>query len=315
MPDGHLYEGAEEMLSLWQSHSGSFLWLDIEGEPLEAEKNWLKTLGCHPMAIEDVQRFRAPPKTETYAQHTLMLFRGIECFNADLTLQQQTIALFIGEQCLISVHQKPSHAVHFAWNNPDFLALLRSPGYLACSLMLREVGVCVDHLLAFETLLNELEDTMQDHPSDDTMRVLLAYKSRLRKLKRIFNYHERLVFNLLKHTPIKLIEEEGDIHHVLQDLYDRAERLNSLAEMYFDICGDLIEGYLSISSHLLNKTLQFLTMITTVLGPLTVIVGIYGMNFEHMPELHWRYGYYGVWLTMVALIVGFVVYFKRRRWL
>ncbi len=315
LADGQQLTGGAELISQWQSHANSFIWLDMEGEAPGDEKHLLKSLGCHPLAVDAVQRFRHPPKTETFAQHTLILYRGITAFNDDLTNKQQTIALFAGERGLISVHALPSAAIDHWWHHIEEENLMRSPGFLACRIMQHSVGQYLDKLLEFEPYLNELEDSMQDNPSDEVMKTLIAYKSRLRKLKRIFSYHERLVFNLLKHTPIKLVEEEGEIDHALQDLYDRCERLNSLTTMYFDICGDLIEGYLSISSHTLNKTLQFLTVITTILGPLTFIVGVYGMNFDNIPELHWHYGYYFAWGIILLVVTGFVGYFKRRRWL
>jgi len=313
--DGRIKHGGQELVAYWQAHVDSFIWLDIEGEAPEAEEHMLLGLGCHPLAVEDVQRFRHPPKTETFAQHTLVLYRGITQFNDDLTIEQQTIALFAMERGLISVHAKPSTAIDFWWDEVVPAGLLRSPGFLACRIMHYSVGRYVDKVLEFEPRLTELEDSMQDHPSDDVMKELIAYKSRLRKLKRIFSYHEKLVNNLLKNTPIKLVEEEGEIEHALQDLYERCERLTSLTTMYFDLCGDLIEGYLSISSHNLNKTMQFLTVITAILGPLTIVVGVYGMNFDFMPELHWRFGYAFVWGLMLS-IVGFSFwFFRRRRWL
>ncbi|HRH78591.1 MAG TPA: magnesium transporter CorA family protein, partial [Cellvibrionaceae bacterium] len=214
-----------------------------------------------------------------------------------------------------SVHAKPSTAIDYWWDEVVPAGLLRSPGFLACRIMHYSVGRYVDKVLEFEPRLTELEDSMQDHPSDDVMKELIAYKSRLRKLKRIFSYHEKLVGNLLKNTPLKLVEEEGEIEHALQDLYERCERLTSLTTMYFDLCGDLIEGYLSISSHNLNKTMQFLTVITAILGPLTIVVGVYGMNFDVMPELHWRFGYAFVWGLMLSIVSGSFWYFRRRRWL
>lgn len=313
--DGRIKHGGQELVAYWQEHGDSFIWLDMQAEAVEDETQMLEALNCHPLAIEDVQRFRHPPKTETFSQHTLILYRGITQFNDDLTIEQQSIALFAMERGLISVHAKPSTAIEYWWDEVVPAGLLRSPGFLACRIMHYSVGRYVDKVLEFEPRLTELEDSMQDHPSDDVMKELIAYKSRLRKLKRIFSYHEKLVGNLLKNTPIKLIEEEGEIEHALQDLYERCERLNSLTTMYFDLCGDLIQGYLSISSHNLNKTMQFLTVITAILGPLTIVVGVYGMNFDVMPELHWRYGYAFVWGVMLS-IVGFSFwYFRRRRWL
>ena len=176
------------------------------------------------------------------------------------------------------------------------------------------VGCYVDSILEFEPYLNELEDSMQDKPNDEIMREVIAYKSRLRKLKRIFSYHERLVANLLKDIPQRLIDEDGDIEHGLQDLFERCERLNSLCTMYFEICGDLINGYLSITSHQLNNTMKVLTVITAIFVPLTFIVGVYGMNFDNMPELHTANGYYYTWAAMIAIaaLFGGIAY---KKWL
>jgi magnesium transporter len=315
LEDGRVKHGGHELVPLWQAHPERFLWLDVEGESQDNERQILRELNCHPLAIEDVQRFRHPPKTETFAQHTLILYRGITQFNDNLTIEQQTIALFAQQRALVSVHAKPSTAIEFWWDEVVPAGLLRSPGFLACRIMHYSVGRYVEKVLAFEPRLNELEDSMQDHPSDEVMKELIAYKSRLRKLKRIFSYHEKLVGNLLKNIPIKLVEEEGEIEHALQDLYERCERLTSLTTMYFDLCGDLIQGHLSLSSHNLNRTMQFLTVITAILSPLTFVVGVYGMNFDHMPELHWRYGYVFVWGLIVSIILCSAWFFRRRRWI
>jgi len=159
-----------------------------------------------------------------------------------------------------------------------------------------------------------MEDSMQEEANDEIMRELIAYKSRLRKLKRIFSYHERLVTNLLKDIPQRLIDEDGDIEHGLQDLFERCERLNSLCTMYYEICGDLINGYLSISSHQLNNTMKVLTVITAIFVPLTFIVGVYGMNFDNMPELHWHYGYFYILSGMLAF-AGAATAFAYKKWL
>lgn len=146
---------------------------------------------------------------------------------------------------------------------------------------------------------------MQEKPNDEVMRELIAYQSRLRKLRRIFSYHEKLVTNLLKDIPQRLIDEDGDIEHALQDLFERCERLHGLTTMYYEICGDLINGYLSITSHQLNNTMKVLTVITAIFVPLTFIAGIYGMNFDNMPELHATYGYFYTLGAMLVIAAGF----------
>lgn len=303
--DGRWLSGNTNLIDQWRKQPGGFIWIDLQGEKPDDEKHWLLNLGCHPLAIEDVQRFRHPPKTETFDNFTLMLYRGFTEFNLDLTVTQMNIALFAGEHCLISCHPHPSRGVNHYWEAAQQEGLIASPGLLASRIMRFSVGRYLESILAFEPRLNELEDSMQDEPNDDIMRELIAYQSRLRKLKRVFNYHERMVDNLRMDIPQRLIDEDGDIEHALQDLYERCERLHGLCTMYYEICGDLINGYLSLSSHQLNNTMRVLTVITAIFVPLTFIAGIYGMNFDHMPELRMHFGYFYTLGAMLLIAVGF----------
>ncbi|EIK43767.1 putative magnesium and cobalt transport protein CorA [Cellvibrio sp. BR] len=302
---GEWLTGGDELVQRWRENVNSFIWVDLLGEEAPIEKNFLLSMGCHPLAIEDVQRFRHPPKTETFDNYTLILYRGITEFNKDLTIQQMTIALFAGERCLISCHPRHSMGINHYWENAQTENLLVSPGLLASRIMRFSVGRYLEAILAFEPSLTELEDSMQEKPNDEVMRELIAYQARLRKLKRIFSYHEKLVTNLLQDIPQQLIEEDGDIEHALQDLFERCERLHGLCTMYYEICGDLINGYLSISSHQLNSTMRVLTVITAIFVPLTFIAGIYGMNFENMPELREPNGYFYTLGAMLVIAAGF----------
>src|SRR6187431_2594632 len=309
---GEPLEGGIELVERWREDNGSYIWIDLLNEEPQAEKKFLLSMGCHPLAVEDVQRFRHPPKTETFDNYTLVLYRGITEFNKDLTIQQMTIALFAGDRCLISCHPRHSKGITYYWENAQQENLLVSPGLLASRIMRFSVGRYLEAILEFEVSLNELEDAMQEKPNDDVMRELICYQSRLRKLKRIFSYHEKLVTNLLKDVPQRLIDEDGDIEHALQDLFERCERLHGLCTMYYEICGDLINGYLSISSHQLNNTMRVLTVITAIFVPLTFIAGIYGMNFDNMPELHTPHGYFYTLGGMLVIAAGFgIVAFKK----
>jgi magnesium transporter len=311
---GEYNTGGEELVTRWRAEQSGFIWIDLIGESPSRENQFLLSMNCHPLAVEDVQRFRHPPKTETFDDYTLILYRGITEFNKDLTIEQMTIALFAGERCLISCHPQKSMAIAHYWENAHRENLLPSPGLLASLIMRFSVDRYLDAILSFEPSLNELEDTMQEKPNDEVMRELIAYQSRLRKLKRIFSYHEKLVTNLLKEIPLQMVSEDGDIEHALQDLFERCERLHGLCTMYYDICGDLINGYLSISSHQLNNTMKVLTVITAIFVPLTFISGIYGMNFDNMPELHSPNGYYYTLgaMLLIAIGFGFVAY---KKWL
>jgi magnesium transporter len=310
--DGFVKHGGAEQIAHWREDTDCYIWIDLENETPEDESALLISLDCHPLAIEDVQRFRHPPKTETFDGHTLILYRGITQFNPDLTIEQMSIAVFVSDRCVISCHPKQSMSIKYWRENAAQEKLLKSPALFATKIMHFSVGRYLDAILEFEPHLNELEDSMQERPNDDTMRELIAYQSLLRKLKRIFSYHERLATNLLKNIPEAWKEEDGDIEHALQDLFERCERLHGLCTMYYEICGDLINWYLSITSHSLNSTMRVLTVITAIFVPLTFIAGIYGMNFHNMPELNWEFGYFYVLGVMLIVAAGFgVVAYKK----
>lgn len=314
LANGERLEGGGELVSRWQESEGSFLWMDLQNETPDTESHWLLEFKCHPLAIEDVQRFRHPPKYENFKDHTLLLYRGITEFNNDLSVSQMNIALFAGENFLLSCHPQASMSINHYWIHSQDENLLQSPGLLATRIIRFSVGRYLDKLLAFEPRLNELEDAMQERPSDDVMRDLISLQSRLRKLKRVFDYHESMVEDLQQDIPARFHQEYGDIDHAIQDLYERCERLHSLCTMYYEICGDLINGYLSLSSHKLNGTMGLLTVITAIFVPLTFIVGIYGMNFDNMPELHHPYGYFYTLgaMAVIAIAFGYVAF---NRWL
>lgn len=313
-PDNTISDGDENQIALWQASDEGFLWIDLEGEPPEQEKQWLLRLGCHPLAINDSQRSRHPPKTETFNNQVLLLYRDITQYDEELDVAQLVISLLISDRCLISVHKSPALSINHYWNHldPD---LLRQTARLALGIMHLSVGRYLEAIQAFEPNINELEDAMLEHPSDDVMRSLILYKSRLRKLRRIFSYHERITNNLIRETPALFTENNKDINHTLQDLYDRCERVHSLATMYYELAGDLIEGYLSLTSHQLNNTMRVLTVITAIFVPLTFIAGVYGMNFENMPELEMKYAYFIALGLMLSLGAGLLILFRKIRWL
>ncbi|MES2603557.1 MAG: magnesium transporter CorA family protein [Pseudomonadota bacterium] len=307
-------EGGVELVEQWRQTPGSFIWVDLENEPSDDEQAFLLDMGCHPLAIDDLQHFRHPPKIENFSDNTLILYRDIIEFNPDLTIVQMTMAMFAGDRYLITCHAKTSHALNHYWSSARSENLLISPGLLATRIMKLSVSNYLDAMLSFESRLGDLEDAMQESPNDTLMRDLIAYQSRLRKLKRIFNYHERLVDNLWSEVPQRLIDEEGDIEHALQDLFERCERLHSLSTMYYEICGDLVNGYMSVSSHRLSNTIRDLTVLTALFMPPTLIVGVYGMNFDNMPELHWHNGYYIV-LGVMAVLGVVSLLWAYRKWM
>lgn len=313
--NGTASEGGEELLASWQPHQGSQLWLDIEGEISASMLEHLLRLGCHEVAIRDIQRERQPPKLHCFDNNTFILFRGIIQLGDDLVLQPQQIGFFVAENYLITIHRGASLSINRVWAESADSPLEFTPGRLALQVMDYASSRYLDKILAFEEHLGELEDQLLGRPSDGVMSELVGYRSELRKLRRIFNYHNRLVEEILQEEPRHLGTGLDEYLHLWRVLLDRCERLFSLTGMYYEICGDLVEGYISISSHELNTTMKILTIITAIFVPLSFLAGLYGMNFEHMPELGLQYGYFYALGAMATTALLLIYIFKRKKWL
>jgi magnesium transporter len=312
LPDGTLVQEDGSLEQRWRDTPGSTLWLDLGDEEPAAERRLLESLGCHPLAIQDAQRMRHPPKMEAFEDNLFILYRGLAAIEPGLILEQIPIALFVGEHLLITRHKGTSVSVNEWWRKSTLADTLRSPFLLAAKIVHTSFERYLEAVLEFEHSLTEKEEVMQDGANDEDLRELTAYRARLRKLRRVFNYHERLAARLLT---LARDEESKQIYvHETQDLYERADRIASLLGMYYEICGDLIEGYLSLTSHQLNLTMRVLTVVTTIFVPLGFLAGVYGMNFDNMPELHAEHGYFLLLGAMGLIAVGALTLFRLKRW-
>ncbi|HEY7776700.1 MAG TPA: magnesium transporter CorA family protein, partial [Kineobactrum sp.] len=299
----------------WREQAGSTLWLDIEGELDEPTQALLLSLQCDPLSLFDSTRVRHPPKVEEFEHNTYILFRGISTFNDELELEPMPVGMWIGKNLLITAHPGKAVSVAHFWDAEEQQKLLATPNILALRILHYVAGRYLDKLMEFEDNLARLEDSLLQDQTDTVMKELIVYRSRLRKLRRIFNYHQALAEQILHGGTLHLGSGKDASLHTRRDLFDRCERLHTLCSMYYELCGDLVESHISITSHQLNNTMKILTIITAIFVPLGFLAGLYGMNFEYMPELQFRYAYFIV-LGVIATCAGtMLLLFRRLRWL
>ncbi|WP_406609773.1 magnesium transporter CorA family protein [Agarivorans sp. JK6] len=308
-------QGDEQQIGPWLEQEAGYIWIDIDLRSFSHAKaeQLLKRFACHPLAIIDTFRPRHPPKIELFDEQIFMLYRGIQHCIGDLKFEHMQLAMFVGKNYLITLHDGQSQGIENLLQQP-FHKYLQHPLSLASRIMHSASTLYLNQLLEFEDQLSELEEQLSSHGDDQLLSTITRYKTDILRLNRIFSYHLSLSKKLLH------LEQEQSVNHiaidqpVLQDLHERFERLHSLSSMYYDICGDLVDGYLSISSHKLNNTMRVLTLITAIFVPLSFLAGIYGMNFEVIPELHHPNGYFILLGTMLLIAVSLIAIFKWKRW-
>lgn len=307
--------GGRELLPAWQQDPDSRLWLDIVAGDAAADQQLLLSLGCHELAIQDAQRTRHPPKLEHFEEQCFIIYKGLVSSADQLDLDMLQIAFFVNERLLISYRHGTCIGLPFCWEHPRLKEWLASPA-LVLSRVLSESGrAFLEAVLATEKDLAEQEEAMARHPDDRLMHYLINYKTRLRKLLRTFTYHESITREILSDETSHIPMDDPLLRHSYKDVEDKFERLRTLCSLYYDVCGDLIGGYISLSSHRLNKTMQVLTVITAIFIPLGLMAGIYGMNFENMPELHTPHGYFYLLGAMATTAISLLVLFRRKHWI
>lgn len=306
-------KGGIELIDSWEESENSLIWLDIEGETNDKDELLLKRFGIHPLAIQDALRPRHPPKVERFADFMFILLRGLDADSDGIDFGVIQLSIFIGNRFLISRHTEKSVSANWLFSRleRDASIMGEGTGSLAVRLSNRLARRYVEILLELEPRLDEIEEEMFRQPDDTLLSELTSYKSRLRKLTRIANYHQQIAARLSS-VEDPLIPKQ--LAHDITDLYEQIERTQSLANLYYQIATDLTDGYLGMSSHQLNRVMQILTIITVIFVPLTFLAGIYGMNFENMPELASRSGYFVVIGVMFVVAISQVLYFRRKRW-
>jgi magnesium transporter len=313
--EGRLDTGSRELIDRWQADERTLLWLDMDNEPAAAAAVLLhEEFGLHPLAVQDALRERHPPKLEDFGDYTFLLLRGLSADSRDTDFSTIQLALFVGRRFLVTRHSAESPSTDRLWRevqeNPDRLSA--GPAALALRLCRIMVDRYLGILLALEPRLEELEDEILSSPRDELLGELAGYKSRLKKLRRVVAYHQQ-VFSELRNGASRLFGAE--VVHELNDVYEHQERAVSLSGLYYELAVDLVESYLSLASHHLNRIMKVLTIVTAIFVPLSFLAGLYGMNFENIPELHARSGYFILLGVMAGIVVLLLALFRKMRWL
>lgn len=305
--------GGVELVDAWRDSDEKIIWIDIESISNNDDEELLRRFGIHPLAIQDALRPRHPPKIERFKDFLFILFRGLDADTNGIDFGVIQLSFFVGERFLISRHIGSSISANWLFKQLEFEPQLMAegPGSLAVRLSNRLARRYVEILLGLEPRLDEIEDEMFGQPDDSLLSELTRYKSRLRNINRIAKYHEQIAARLRSENDPLLSES---LEHEIVDLYEQVERTQSLANLHYQIASDLTDGYLGMSSHRLNRVMQILTIITVIFVPLTFLAGVYGMNFENMPELSTRSGYFIVIAIMFVIAVTQLIYFRKKRW-
>ena len=294
------------------------LWIDLQAPTIEEQRFILEDLfHFHPLAVEDAITETHLPKLDDYGGYLYMVVHTIRLGDERMDIHTHELDLFLGSNYLITIHDTPSAAIDQLWNASyhQEKGLARGPVLLLYELLDKQLDGDIPLLEQFEERVEELGDLIFMHqPANENalLNEILTAKSSALRLHRVL-IPQREVLEHLAHDDLSVIPADSRVY--FQDLYDHILRLADLADSMRELVNGVMTIHLTLSSNRLNEIMKVLTIISTIFMPLTFVVGVYGMNFDFMPELRWRYGYFATWVVFIVIVAGMLAWFRHRRWI
>jgi magnesium transporter len=292
------------------------IWLDME-EPTEADDHiLLDVFSFHPLTVEDCRANRHAPKVEEFPGYLFYIVHAVRTDTSSDRFNTIELDGYLGSNFVVTYH-------HEKFNSIERVRQAVSSSPAACQkgsafLLHQIIDNIVDDYLPvmddFDERINKLEDDIftLKTPSNDILESILHLKRSVLRLRRISARQSDVIYRM-SHGQFELIS--GNVLPFFRDIYDHIGRVTDLAESYRDLITGAMDAYLSVVSNRLNEIMKVLTIFSAIMLPLTFIAGVYGMNFDYMPELHSRYGYYGVWGLMVGIAGLMLWLFRKRGWI
>lgn len=300
-------------LNVIKSNS-SVTWINFDGVH---NINWIKEVGelffIHRLWQEDITNVKSRPSYEELNGKIFLSLKMLYIHEG--ILNYENISIIIGNNYVLSFQELPGDVFDPIRKRLEVTgSKIREYGsdYLAYSL----VDAIIDHyyfILEYTgERLEAIEDELQLRSDENLLFAIQEQKREIIKLRRSI-YPLREVITKFEKTESELIKKTT--HKYLRDLYDHTIQVIETTETFREFVSSLTELYNSGVSLRMNNIMQVLTIIATIFIPLTFIAGIYGMNFDNMPELHWKYGYFAVWGIMLTVLIGMLFYFRNKKWL
>jgi magnesium transporter len=292
----------------------SLLWLDFERATADELRFLASEFGFHPLALEDATKPHQRPKIDRYDDFYFIVCYDIDYDEEDDRIAEHELDIFVGKNFLITVHQEPIEEIaevagRFHHNLAQFE---RGIGALLYSLL----DTVVDHYFPvvdrIGERIEELELRVLGGTEREGLQDIFVLKREMVDLRRVIA-PERDVMAVLARRELPLISEASAVY--FQDIYDHVLRVTDTIDSYRDLLGSALDSYLTMNANNMNQVMKTLTSVSIILMSVTLIAGIYGMNFENMPELGTRYGYFVSLLAMALLGLALYRYFKRKDWL
>lgn len=290
------------------------VWADVTDPTSRDFDELAEEFSFHHLSIEDCRNEHQRPKIEEYAGYYFIVLYEAALTGPNDRLELRELNIFLGKNYLVTVHSRPIRAIETTrrlwseWTDRSD----QGSGLLAYLLIDAIVDDYLPLLDVISERMDDLEDFIFGEFRSEAIEEIFIIKKKLLYLRRAVT-PLRDVFNTLLRREQPIFPRETHVY--FQDVFDHLIRVADTIDTLRDMLGSTMDAYLSVSGNRMNQVMKRLTSISTILMSVTLIAGIYGMNFERMPELKWRFGYVIALLSMVAVGLALYAYLKKVKWI
>jgi magnesium transporter len=310
-----LRQGGLELIDAWRADSDDKLWVDIQEPEQEVIEPLLEErFGFHELAAEDTLSPNTLPKYDSFPNYDFFIFRTVDVNVSEHKSETYKIAAFLGKNFLFTVHRMRLNAADDVWNRlpGDRRLLARGPDFLLYSIVDEMVDAYFPLLERIEDCVDDLQDRIFEGADEGHLDELLHLKRDVNVLRR-HSLPQRELLNQISRGDANFIQREHLIY--FRDVYDHMFRISETIDVDRDQMSGTMEAYLSVVANRTNEIMKVLTIFSAIMLPLTLIAGVYGMNFEHMPELHWLHGYPFALGLMIGTAIMLIIFFWFKGWI
>lgn len=295
----------------------SIIWVTIEGLTDVSIIELIGDLfGIHQLVLEDILNTHQRAKFEEFDDHLYIVLKCLQPESGEFDVRYEQVSLLVLDNFVFTFKEKQDELLYPLQQrvrNPQ--SRLRSMGtdyltYAILDIIIDQSFVLIDSL---DDVISELEDQLLlSEPSNEILNTIQKLKRQVISIRRHISPLRELIAGMLR-SESPLINVKTHIY--LRDVYDHSIRVMDSIETYREILTGLLDIYISNVSNRMNEVMKVLTVFASIFIPLTFLAGIYGMNFEYMPELKWKWAYPALWIAFITIPLVLLVYFKRRKWL
>lgn len=305
-----------EQLPELLKEENSVIWVDM-AEPTDADDRVLLDIfRFHPLTVEDCRENRHYPKIEEFPDYLYFIVHGVTANTTPDRFNTIELDGFLGRNYVITYHHEMFRSINNVKKQltTSPVACQRGPAFLLHQILDQIVDYYSPVLDDFDERIDQLEENIFSlkRPNDGILEQIMELKRSVLRLRRISAKQMDIFYRMSR----------GEVHLIPQgmlpfyrDIYDHLIRVTDLAENYRDLLSGSLEAYLSVVSNRMNEIMKVLTIFSAIMLPLTFIAGLYGMNFDNLPELHWAYSYFVVLGIMLFVALLMLYLFWRKGWI